>query len=249
MYMRQSRPCSLVRTQSIHLHDVFHASIDEHSLPASLVQGRCDSSDCSFLLLHQRIHHLLFQRHPLRGPQPGQQVLILGHQSPIHHALPLPVARHAVLIKDPFSASADLRYTLHGFEGGGDEVAVVADGNVASGGEGEGAVDKHFFTGGFAERFGPLELSGGKGVSRRKGEERGGGREADFAGVAFHFELGVKKLVCGLGSGEIRRRLTFLWHLLLQKLKTRASLRTKVIPAGGYLNSSMNEACGAPLEG
>ena len=50
---------------------------------------------------------------------------------------------------------------MHGFESGGDEVAVVADGDVAAGGEGEGAVDDHFFAGGFAEGFGPFELVGG----------------------------------------------------------------------------------------
>ena len=48
---------------------------------------------------------------------------------------------------------------MHGFEGGSDKIAVVADGDVAPGGEGEGAVDDHFFAGGFAEGFGPFELS------------------------------------------------------------------------------------------
>ena len=49
---------------------------------------------------------------------------------------------------------------MHGFEGGGDEVSVVADGDVAAGSEGEGAVDDHFFASGFAEGFGPFKLEG-----------------------------------------------------------------------------------------
>ena len=69
---------------------------------------------------------------------------------------------------------------MHRFEGGGDEVAVIADGNVAAGGEGEGGVDDHFFAGGFAEGFGPFE----------------------FAGVALHFELfGLLALKLGFRTG------------------------------------------------
>ena len=40
---------------------------------------------------------------------------------------------------------------MHGFEGGGDEVAVVAHGDVTASGEGEGRVDRHFFADGFSE--------------------------------------------------------------------------------------------------
>lgn len=67
-----------------------------------------------------------------------------------------------------FAFVLDLGLALYGFFGFGPESGVVADGDVAAGGEGEGAVDDHFFSGGFAEGFGPGE----------------------FAGVAFHFELG-----------------------------------------------------------
>jgi len=52
-------------------------------------------------------------------------------------------------------------------EGLGDEITVISDRNVATGGEGKGAVDDHFFASGFAEGFGPFEL----------------------ARVALHFEL------------------------------------------------------------
>ena len=40
---------------------------------------------------------------------------------------------------------------MHGFERGADEVAVVADGDVAASGEGEGRVNGHFFADGFSE--------------------------------------------------------------------------------------------------
>ncbi len=76
---------------------------------------------------------------------------------------------------------------MHGFERGGDEVAVVADGDVAAGGEGEGLVDCHFFANCFSEGFCPFEL----------------------AGVALHFEL-VHWSACGLRCIRTRGMYVFV---------------------------------------
>lgn len=92
-------------------------------------------------------------------------MLVLSHQFPIRSLLLLFVPRHPLLVEDPLSLGADLGDTLHGFEGLRDMVAVVADGDVAARSELKGAVDEHFFVGGFAEGFGPFEL--GAGVSGR----------------------------------------------------------------------------------
>lgn len=103
---------------------------------------------------------------------------VLRHQLAIRRLGPLLVALHALLVEHTLALLPDLGDARHGLEGRGDEVAVVADGDVAAGCEGEGAVDDHFFAGGFAEGFGPFE----------------------FAGVTLHFELGGG-LVIGEGGG------------------------------------------------
>ena len=52
---------------------------------------------------------------------------------------------------------------------------------------------------------------------------------SDFAGISLHFELCGEVSYCGsfFGKGFVG---TFLWHLLLQNLNTRASFRTNVMP-------------------
>jgi hypothetical protein len=90
----------------------------------------------------------------------GQQVLVLCDELAVGLEIALLVAAHAVLVELALALGADLRYALHGLEGGGDQVAVVANGDVAAGGKGEGAVDGHLLAVGGAERFCPGELAG-----------------------------------------------------------------------------------------
>lgn len=61
-------------------------------------------------------------------------------------------------MEDFLPLGSDLGDPFHSFESGGYQVAVIADGNVAAGGEGEGGVDDHFFARGAAEGFGPFDL-------------------------------------------------------------------------------------------
>ena len=89
----------------------------------------------------------------------GKQVLVLCDELAVGLEVALLVAAHAVLVELALALGADLRDTLHGLEGGGDQVAVVTDGNVAASGEGEGAVDGHFLAVGGAERFCPGQLA------------------------------------------------------------------------------------------
>lgn len=66
---------------------------------------------------------------------------------------------HACLVEGDLSAGLDLLDALHGVEGGGDELAVVANGNVALLFELEGGVDGHLLAVGLAEGLGPANLS------------------------------------------------------------------------------------------
>lgn len=137
-------------------------------------------------------------------------MLVLGDQFPVRRLRPLFVAGHAVLVEDTFALGADLGDPLHGFEGGGDEVAVVADGDVAAGGEGEGAVDNHFFAGGFAEGFGPFELVV---VLVRWGDGKGMRTwRANLAWISLHLELwkvSVAAAISGMWFGSAHVLVTF----------------------------------------
>lgn len=94
-------------------------------------------------------------------------MFVLGHQFAVRFSLSCNVSFHALLVEYAFATGSDFGDSLHGFERRGNVVAVVADGDIAARGKVEGAVNDHFFTGGFAEGFGPFE----------------------FAGVTLHFEL------------------------------------------------------------
>ena len=87
-------------------------------------------------------------------------MLILSHQFAVRLLLALLVASHTLLVEYSLAALADLGNSLHGIECLGHQVAVVADRHVAARSEGESAVDDHFFAGGLAEGFGPLQLAG-----------------------------------------------------------------------------------------
>lgn len=86
-------------------------------------------------------------------------MLVLRHQLAVGGLGALLVALHALLVENALSLLSDFADALHGLEGGGDEVAVVADWDVAASGECEGAVDDHLLSGRLAESLGPLELS------------------------------------------------------------------------------------------
>lgn len=66
---------------------------------------------------------------------------------------------HAGLVEGDLSASLDLLDALHGVEGGGDELAVVANGDVALLFEFEGGVDGHLLAIRLAEGLCPANLS------------------------------------------------------------------------------------------
>lgn len=66
---------------------------------------------------------------------------------------------HACLVEGHLSARLDLLNTLHGLEGGGDKLAVVADGEVALLFEFERRVDRHLLAIRLAEGLGPSKLA------------------------------------------------------------------------------------------
>jgi hypothetical protein len=129
------------------------------NLPPPLLHLLLDRLDIHVGL---RIH--LLRRKPLAR---RQQMLVLLHQLAIIFALALLIATHARLVKRALTLLSDLGDARHCLERGGDEVAVVAHGDVAALREGEGGVDGHFLAVGPAEGFCPGE----------------------FARVALHFEV------------------------------------------------------------
>jgi len=115
-------------------------------------------------------------------------MLVLRHQLPIRLELLRAVAPHAVLVELPLPPRPDLRHALHRRQRLGDQLAVVAHGDVAALGELERAVDRHFLAVRAAEGF----------------------RPGEFAGVALHLELGEREgrwcqydlSVAGLGKSR-----------------------------------------------
>jgi len=71
-------------------------------------------------------------------------MLVLLDEFAVFGTLALLVALHAGLVEGAFAAGADLGYARHGVERCVDEVAVVADGDVAASGEGQGRVHGEF---------------------------------------------------------------------------------------------------------
>lgn len=88
-----------------------------------------------------------------------QQVAVLGDEFARSQELALAVAGHAALVEVALAAGADLDDLVHGLQGLGGELAVVADGDVAAGGEQQSRVDDHLLARRLAEGLGPLELT------------------------------------------------------------------------------------------
>lgn len=141
------------------------------------------------LLLHTAIHQhsgLLLLPQSLLAVHPVGSLALLGHHGPVllalaellanemlalgHHlavrlalAVPGQLAGQTALGEHLFAALANLLHTLHGRDGGCDQVAVVLDGGVALLGElreNQRRVHDHFLASGGAVALGPLQLSG-----------------------------------------------------------------------------------------
>lgn len=95
----------------------------------------------------------------------ANKMLALGDNLAVLHALAVAsqLARQPALGEHPLAALPDLLHSLHGLDGGGHEVAVVLDGDVALLGElgqHERRVDDHLLAPGGAVALGPLQLAG-----------------------------------------------------------------------------------------
>lgn len=95
----------------------------------------------------------------------ADEVLALGDDLAVGLALAVAsqLAGQTTLGEDPLAALTDLFDTLHGMDGGGDQVAVVLDGDVAllgELGEHERRVDDHLLATGGTVTLGPLQLTG-----------------------------------------------------------------------------------------
>lgn len=169
------------------LRDLFHAAVCPDTEPLDLATERLGLlaggllGELLALELLDVLTSLLGElgQPPLLGTaQAGEQVLVLGDELAGGGDLAGALAGHAALVEDALAALADLRDALHGLDRLLEELAVVADGHVAAGGELQGAVDHHLLAGVLAVGLGPLEL----------------------AGVALHLEVLV-----ALGSAEAER--------------------------------------------
>ncbi|KAI6767132.1 hypothetical protein HG531_011492 [Fusarium graminearum] len=95
----------------------------------------------------------------LAAAHAGQEVLVLSDELAGGGKLTLTLASHALLVEDALATLTDLGHALHGLEGLAHELSVVADGNVAAGGELQSRVDRHLLAGGLTEGLCPLELA------------------------------------------------------------------------------------------
>lgn len=145
----------------VDLHLVLHSTIDQQLLLLPLLQQVSTVNPIGGLALLGH-HGLAF----LSVAQLlADKVLALGDDLAVGLALAVAgqLAGQTALGEHTLAALTDLLHTLHGCDGGGNQVAVVLDGDIALLGElgqHQGRVDDHLLATGGTVTLGPLQFAG-----------------------------------------------------------------------------------------
>ena len=145
----------------VDLHLLLHTTIHQHTGLLLLAQTLLAMNTVGSLVLVQNQRLALLALPQLLA----DEVLARGNHLAVCLALAVAgqLSSQTTLGEDTLAALSDLLHTLHGLDGGGDQVAVVLDGDVALLGElgqDEGGVDDHLLATGGTVALSPLQLAG-----------------------------------------------------------------------------------------